>query len=213
MNTDKYLYVSSVGSQLWHMERADSDIDYFAIYQAPSTDILLGKNCMESKHVMEGTDDIQQHEIGRVVDSLLLGNFNFLLGVFSTLGVKHWSQLDELRRLGRANLSRRCYKSIHGLAVGNFNKYIESGKEAGAKAQKRLNTICRTMAMGIHLLNTGEFKFAPFTDGSREAVISLLKELEAAHLNSTLPEKPICPERLEDWLLARRMEDLKVRGI
>lgn len=206
MDMDKYLYVSSVGSQLWHMERPDSDTDYFAIYQAKSTDILLGKECTKSHHTLKGDDDIQSHELGQTVASLTQCNLNFLVGLFSPLTVKPWDRLDELRALAKLNLSRACYKSIHGMAVGNFNKYIKTGKETGAPAQKRMNTICRSLRMGINLLKTGEFAFVPFEGASPDTVVAMIQMLDEAHENSKLPAKPPCPEKLEAWLLERRIE-------
>jgi len=209
MNMDGYLYVASVGSQLWHMARPDSDIDYFAIYQAKSTDILLGKNCMESHHTLKGDDDVQSHELGQTVASLTQCNLNFLIGLFSPLTIKPWDELDALRYLAKQNLSRACYKSIHGMAVGNFNKYIKTGKETGAPAQKRMNTICRSIQMGITLLKTGEFEFKPFEGASPDTVVTMIQMLDAAHENSKLPAKPPCPEKLEAWLLERRMEAIR----
>lgn len=208
------LFSTNTGSHLWSMQRPESDIDYYVAYQAPSIDFLLGHAHTGSHQSIIGLDDRQSHEIGRVVDELLKGNFNHIIGVMSPLTMQDWSELPKLRELTKLNLSKCCYNSIHGLAIHNMKKYIWSPTKelkplTPEAKQKKLNTVMRTLKFGITLIETAEFKFEPAWDATEEDIKNAIAELDESYANcDKLPDKPQAVNEMMDWLLDIRFQQL-----
>jgi len=216
------LFTTTIGSHLWSMEHANSDTDLFQVYVASTEDILKGTANLKSIFIQKDNVDTHKHEVGKVIEQLLKGNLNFLVGVVSPIvnacyayeepigdGSCEYEMklpLYELQKIVKENIAKNCYHSIHGLAVGNYKKYIESGLD---NTPQRCAKVLRTLAFGITLLYTGKFEFAPKTgeDGA-ETIIRWLGGLEQAYKSSTLPEKPN-EKPFREWLYNIRMVDLE----
>ena len=128
-----------------------------------------------------------------------------MLGVMSPIVIKGWSELLELRRLTKMNLSKQCFHSINGLGVHNYKRFIESEKDT---SPKRCNLIARVLKMGTTLLKTGEFEFLPVSDIKPQDILPLIDELKHAYLHSTLPDEPEHVQEMLDWLLSIRLDSL-----
>lgn len=210
------LWETNCGSHLWQMNTPESDIDYYLVFLSPSIDFLIGKGNIHSVHSIIGEDDKQSHELMIVVNELLKGNFNHIIGVFSPLVIRDWEELPELRRLGKLNLSKKCYNSIHGLATHNLKKFITNPTKemkplTPEAKQKKLNTIMRTLNFGINLLETGEMKFSPAWDTDEGNVENAIMELDESFANSKLPEEPEHVDEFIEWLLKIRLKSLDRR--
>lgn len=193
-----------IGSHIWNMATPDSDLDLFRIYAEPTTAILNGTATKKSKFIQENGTDIAVHEVEKVVEQLLKGNMNFLIGVLSPLVVLDTGYLEELRKITLQNLSKNCFHSIYGMAKANYKKYIESGADT---SEKRCNKICRFLVWGINILRHNKVSFKPFEGGTPEKVLELLEELKHAYEESQLPEKPQ-EEPFREWLLNLRKDIL-----
>jgi len=216
---NRILWWTNVGSHMWGMNHAGSDVDVYEVVQVPTRDILIGKAKTSFANRVETADnftsgdggtvklDIQTHEIGNVVHQILEGNVNALWGVFSpiVLSVMDDGVLEGFRRAARMNLSKRTYKSLQGLAYHNLSKYVETGKDLSAK---RLNIMARTIQMGITLLTYGVIKFEKTAVTTPEEVRGLILQMKMAYELSPLPETPEKPWILEEWLLTLRKQML-----
>jgi len=206
MSENKELFITNVGSHMWGMNRPDSDIDLFVVYQAPSTDFLIGKAHASSHRSMNENIDRVSFELGHVVSQLLKGNINYLWGVMSPKIIKDWDRLQSLRDLTTKNLSKQLYQSVRGLGLHNYKKYIESEKDPTAK---RCTLICRSLNFGIKLLTKGMFSFASMEPCTPKDVPEYLHALDLAYVSSPLPEYPECKRQMEAWLLDVRLHKLK----
>jgi len=181
-----YLFESVIGSHIWGMDTPKSDVDIFRCYIGDSADILLG-NKPENKNFMElNILDIQESELQTVIEQLIINNYNYLVYVFSP--VTRWDSngiKEKLKKYAERCLSKHCFDSIHGLALSNYKKYIESNKD---NTERRCNIICRTLQFGITLLNEGKVEFKPFVGGNKDKILELLEKLDKAKNNSKLPD-------------------------
>jgi len=194
-------FTAEIGSTIWNMRHAKSDTDLFRVYVASTEEILKGTANTRSKFTQKDNVDIAIHEIGKVVDMLTKGNLNFLIGVMSPLTVSIaepplTSFYFKLRDIVKENISKNCYHSIHGLAVHNYKKYIENGKD---DSERRCNKILRVLVFGKTLLDTGKLEFKPFKEGVHDDIEAWIYQLDEAYKYSLLPEKPD-EKTYRDWL-------------
>ena len=208
-------FTTTIGSDIWGMRHAKSDTDLFRVYVASTEEILKGTWNMKSKFTQKDNIDIALHELGKVVEQLLKGNFNFLVGTMSPIvvGAHNPLFLHELREMVRENISKNCYHSIHGLAVHNYKKYIVSGKD---DSERRCNKILRVLQFGKDVLDTQphvingrivfntKFAFKPFSGGVPDDIEAWIYQLDEAYKYSQLPEKPD-EEVYRDWLYKIRL--------
>lgn len=205
------LWETNVGSHVWSMNRPDSDVDVFTAYIIPSSDILSGKNKSGGSHNSH-TEEVDKvsHEIGKVIDELIKGNINFLIGTLSPIVIsEHGNYLRTLKEIViEHGQTKSCVNSIRGLAVSNYKKYvIGSDTSREYPLTKKCNTINRTLLFGINLLNGNGFEFKPVKNQTPEDVKSLLEEFDKVVENSKLPEKTD-PEPFRNYLLDLRIKEL-----
>jgi len=203
----KILITTVTGSHMWGMNRPDSDIDLFTVFQVPSKTILVGDSYEKSKFIQKNGKDIHMHEVGKVIEMLIKNNVNFVWGVTSPLFVEGDERIyKELGEIARSLLSKQIYKPVQGLAIHNYKKYIESKKDV---SEKRCNTITRSIIFGITALN-GEIKYTPTKGANPDAINVLLSELDAAYENSKLPERPDgdAVRKAKEWLFDLRLQYL-----
>ncbi|MHB1764914.1 MAG: DNA polymerase beta superfamily protein [Gammaproteobacteria bacterium] len=204
---EQILFSTVVGSHMWGMNHAKSDIDYFVCYLNNTKDILLGK---QSKSIFisdkELNIDISGHELGNVINQLKAGNYNFIIGIMSPLVINQSEYLNMLKIATEANMSKLIYAPINGMATQNIKKYIDSGIDT---SEKRCNVISRALQFGITLFNTGKMDFKEYTNSSPEKVKELQQELKEAFETTSLPETPPNPSMFDDILLSARSARLK----
>jgi predicted nucleotidyltransferase len=194
---------TNVGSHVWQMNHKDSDIDTFQIYTEELQNILNGTAKRKSYFTEKenGITDIAIHEIEIVINQLLKGNINFIVGVCSPLILKTTKEFEILRNLTTNHLAKNCYHSINGLAVHNFKKYENELTE------KKLNQIIRTLFFGINILKHNKIIFQPNTNGTTEKYFETLELLKESFENSSLPEEPE-EKPFRDFLLNLRLKQL-----
>lgn len=206
------LFETNIGSHAWQMNRPDSDIDLFSAYIIPTRDLLSGRNHGYGSHCSgssgAGEEDRVSHEIGKVVNMLIKGNINFLVGVLSPIVIHdHNNWLECLRSIVEVyGQTKACTHSIRGLAVHNYRKYKDITDDK--VLTKTCNTINRTLLLGVNLLNGNGFKFQPIWNQTPEDVINMLDEFDKAVLNSKLPEATD-PEPFREYLYNVRLAELK----
>ncbi len=210
----KTLWVTNIGSHAWLMTRPDSDIDIFTSYIIPSKDILSGKIRMSGSYCSgssgPGETDSVSHEIGKIVDELIKGNINFLVGTLSPLIIsQHKDCLISLKNIViNHGQTKACIHSIRGLAVHNYRKFIIGQDTARDYPLIKLcNTINRVLLFGINLLDGKGFRFEPVKNQTPEDVKNFLDEFDKAVISSNLPDKTD-PEPFREYLFEIRMREL-----
>lgn len=199
----KIIAETVVGSHIWNMNHKGSDIDLFQIYLEPTRKVLDGTSKKESYFKQIAGVDTAIHEAGKVVNMLLAGNINFIVGVLSPLVQTTSDEFRELRLLVEANLAKNCYYSINGLAIHNKLKYEGTDK----MTDKRWNQIIRSLEFGIRILKGEGVQFKSVENGSAEVFEEKLACLLKAFETSSIPEKP--NEKLfRDWLYDIRMRTM-----
>ena len=194
-----------VGSTVWSMNTRYSDVDTFRVYAEKPENILMGKKDYFPGFLQLENTDIATHEAGKVVDELIRGNINYLVGVLSPNVITSLNEFDRLREIVRNNLAKNCYSSIHDMAQRNYLKYIVTEKDAGTK---KCNQIVRFINFGINLLLNHEIAFEPCKNSEPDDILEKISELNWTHEISTLPEKPD-EKPYRDWLLKLRLDDLQ----
>jgi predicted nucleotidyltransferase len=203
------LFETVVGSHAWHMNHEASDIDIFRCVLADTRNVLLGKEESNSFDQTIPNLDIQTSELRTVISQLIISNFNYLVAIHTPVVLfQNEESLTRLRELSKEAISKQAYDSIHGLATQNYKKYIESKKD---DSPKRCNVVARGIVFGIRLLEKQQLFFMPMVDATPEKIVSLMKDLDTAKENSSLPEK--CSDRVKtkfnDYLLDMRLKALE----
>jgi len=204
------LFMTCVGSHMWHMESKESDVDLVVIYIAPTKSILRGEKIsatisqrMEEKNGV--IYDTLGWEIGHLMDQLVKGNVNAIWNAASPLVLQPSSVQEKLKALIEANLCRETYRSILGMAKSQ----IQSEKKPVKNAGKGCRTALRTINFGIELLTNGRLCFEPVLHiPEAEEVAEKMCRLEEAYEASSLPDLPN-EDAFRDFLLRLRLEDLK----
>lgn len=196
MDNAQLLSVTNIGSHMWKMNHAKSDIDYGVIYVAPTKKILRGTAYVDSNQFEIDGNDVAIHEIGKVINMLISGNVNFLWIVFSPIIINETPFSKELRNILIQNNSANTYHSIKGLAVKNYKKYLVDGNLAEGEGlsilPKKRKIIMRTLNYGIKLLNgEGCINYIPASgDYDNQTILDTIELLDRAYENTNLPEIP-----------------------
>lgn len=207
------LYESVVGSHMWKMDHALSDLDIFYVYAEDPKRILDGTANTRSQMFQETKDgkkvDIAYHEVGHLVDQLLKGNINYVVGITTPIVRKDHPAFAELRNLMKVHAARNVYHSVRGMATGNIEKYMV--KEADT-SNKKCAQIIRTIRFAEILLKEGVYRYETPPNNLRpEDVIKALAALDETFRASSLPMDPD-PKPFRAWLLKLRLDQMKGSG-
>ncbi len=202
----RVLFKTIIGSHMWNMGHINSDVDYFVCFAYDTREILRNLRALqESFFVHTAREDTHYHEIGKVVEQLLKGNLNYILGVMSPVIVITSRYHKKLKELLERYPPRNAYHSIRGFAINNYERAL---KEESPPTEHRLNKILRVLEFGITLLKTGVYEFRAVSGATPDLIKTKLKELDAAYRKSTLNER-IPEDAIRDLLLEIRLENLK----
>ena len=230
----EHLVIYLSGAHAYGFPSPDSDLDLKCIHVAP-TGALVGfappNPTFDRAEIIEEVEiDYTSNELALALGGILGGNGNFLERVLGRTALETAPELEALRPLVKATLSRRFHRHYRGFA-GSQQRALEQ-----TPTVKKLLYVIRTAVTGTHLLLTGELEtdlqlLAPEYDladvgqlieakkkGERiEANPALLAEwqprlgeicsrLDRARDESSLPEEPTSESiaALESWLVATR---------
>lgn len=230
----EHLVVYLSGAHAYGFPSPDSDLDLKCIHIAP-TAALVGfappSPTFDRAEIIEEVEiDYTSNELSHALGGVLNGNGNFLERILGRTALETSPELEGLRPLAQAAVSRRYHRHYRGFA-GSQQKALEQ-----TPTVKKLLYVIRTAITGTHLLLTGELEtdlqlLAPkygLADvaslieakkkGERiEANPAILAEwqprlaeicsrLDRARDESALPEDPTpdSAAALESWLVAIR---------
>jgi predicted nucleotidyltransferase len=227
----RHLVIALSGAHAYGFPSPDSDLDLKAIHVDPTPALLglgLGTPHVDRMEVIEGVEiDYTSNEIRPVLLGVLQGNGNYLERILGVLQPQRAPELEILRPLVKATLSKRMFRHYIGFATSQL-------KAAEGGGVKKLLYVLRTALTGAHALRTGEIVIDvrelldAYGFGGARALIEAkragetiaLSEVEAArwrdevkraldvlveaHQRSALPEEPRGAADLEAWLIAER---------
>lgn len=236
----RHLVIALSGAHAYGFPSPDSDLDLKSIH-FDETERLLGLGHgtphVDRMEVIEGVEiDYTSNEIKPVLLGVLQGNGNYLERVLGALQPRRGPELDGLRPLVQAALSKRIFRHYLGFAQSQ----LKAAQAAEGASAKKLLYVLRTALTGAHALRSGrmvidlrelldtygfgaareliEAKRAGETiklsaeAGARwtEEVTRAFAVLREAYLGSALPEEPPAEAAaaLESWLLAERRKRL-----
>lgn len=211
------LWTTIVGSHVWQMNNPNSDTDLFTAYIIPTEDILSGRNRGNGSHNYQSvTEDRTSHEIGKIINELIKGNINFLVGTLSYLVIhQHNNCLNDLKYLLKQHgQTKACVNSIKGLATSNYKKYIVNcnSEKKEHLVIKKCGMINRTLLFGIGVLEGNGFNFMPIVNQTPTDVKEMLDRFNQAVIDSTLPEKTY-PDPFRNYLFNLRLKELDGKKI
>ena len=132
MNERKILYKVESGSKMYGTTTPESDTDYTSVFLPTSYDLLSLQNCefidMSSKGAKEyrrnTSEDIdnQMHSISRYVHLVLHANPNLTEMLFCKNPIIEDERFTELKNNYKKLLSKNCYNSFTGFAIGQKKK-------------------------------------------------------------------------------------------
>ncbi|MBZ4332734.1 DNA polymerase beta superfamily protein [Corallococcus sp. AS-1-12] len=191
----EHLVISLSGAHAYGFPSHDSDLDLKAIHIAP-TAALLG---LQPRHVpaerlevLEGVEvDYSSNELQPVLLGILQGNGNYIERVLGAITVRALPELEALRPLVRAVLSRRIHRHYRGFAQGQLREWEKSG----FRSVKKLLYVLRTTLTGTHALRTGEVEtdvtglLEPYGSGEARALVERKRSGERIELTDALSEQ------------------------
>ena len=151
-----HLVVHLSGAHASGFASPDSDLDLKAAHIEPTEKFLgLGTPRLVANRleVIDGVEiDYTSNEIETAIRGVLKGNGNMLERVTTAAPFRRSPELDDLRELSLAALSKRFYRHYQGFAAMQRKAVLE----ADAPTAKNLLYVLRTSLTGAHLLLTGE---------------------------------------------------------
>jgi predicted nucleotidyltransferase len=206
------LFETVVGSHAWKMNKPKSDFDIFQVYQIPTRYILSGgyedKTALCAK---ENGNDVSRHEIGNVIEQLLKGNFNYIVGICSPIiNEDKYGYLKELSKITKRNLAKNIHHSTLGLASHQKRKYLDHPEKSysSEEIQKKINLIVRSLMFGEWILREGKINFYPIVDQEKTEIQYWINRINEAYELSELPKVPN-PTEFREFLYKIRMDELK----
>ncbi len=234
----RHLVVALSGAHAYGFPSPDSDLDIKGVH-ITRTRALLGLPRelppAERLEIIANVEiDYSSNEIGSVVAGVLAGNGNYIERILGALILADSSELAEFSELTRAALSRKVFRHYSGFARNQ--RHALRTKEPTAK---RLLYVLRTALTGLHLLTSGELRvdlrpnaedykighvleLIEFKTRGENVLLSdalyaqwnrrldeLIARMTAARESSPLPLAATNAEAFEQWLIERRVAELK----
>jgi predicted nucleotidyltransferase len=230
----RHLVVSLSGAHAYGFASPDSDLDLKAIHVAP-TRALLGLHPAstetERMEVLDGVEiDYTSNELAGALRGILKGNGNYIERILGHLQPRGSAELEALKPLVAASLSRRAFHHYRGFSSSQLQEF----ERGGARSAKRLLYVLRTALTGAHLLisgrlitdvtllldehgfreaqelldikKSGEKAGIAVEDAPRWRVVAqrAFQVLDDALARSPLPEAPPNADALDAWLVELR---------
>ena len=153
-----HLVVSLSGAHAYGFPSPDSDLDLKAIHAVPTRELLgLGPapGPAERLEVIDAVEiDFSSNELHGVLKSILLGNGNYVERVLGHLQPQVTAELEALRPLVKAVLSRKLHRHYLGFGRSQLHEW----EKTGFRSAKKLLYVLRTTLTGVHALRTGEIQ-------------------------------------------------------
>ena len=220
----KLIFTKTWGSHSHNTNLPHSDMDFLAVYQAPTKDIL---SLNPPSDTIEGNKpDYQAHELSKFCRLLLKGNPGVVEMLFTEkmcYVAEAWQELKEQRK---NFLSQRTVNQYLGYANGQLSKLTKGSclKTTGGKFNEKWAYHAIRLLMDAQRISKGEEPVLWKTGGEQSTLMDirtgatpqeyiekmirrLIKEIEDRK-PWDLPEEND-KEFLNDWMLRLRLQDLE----
>ena len=230
------IFYSLSGAHLYGFASKDSDFDIRGCHILPTKDFLGLHKPRLVVEEMDGDNDFVSQEIEKFIGLMIKPNGNVLEQINSPIVLKTSKEHRELKKLAKGCLCRRLYFHYNGMAMQNYRKFLEKGKNT----VKKYLYVLRSLMTGIYLLETGKlepnititnkyFKYpvvkeliklkteeksvmpktAAVHNQAQKLIADLFYRLKESREKSKLPEEPKNKKELNDFLIEMRMKYLK----
>jgi len=237
------LFVTISGAHLYGFPSEDSDYDLRGVHLLPMADCLgleTGTETVDRTDVRDGLEvDLVTHDAKKFFGLMLKNNGYVMEQVLSPLVMLTTPEHEELRAIAKECVTRYHAHHYLGFAASQWKLF----RKEDPPRVKPLLYLYRVLLTGIHLMRTGEVEanlvtlnesfqlpglsdlIAAKTGGAeKETVVvdlphqereyqRLIGELEQAHENSSLREKPTGAAALNDLLIRLRVQSGKADGL
>ncbi len=154
----KHLVIALSGAHAYGFPSPDSDLDLKAVHIEPTASLLgLGstRETFDRLEILDGVEiDYTSNELRGVLGGIAAGNGNYIERILGAHIIHRSPELEELRALVPAALSRRVHRHYRGFASSQRKAF----EEAASPTAKKLLYVLRTALTGTHLLRTGELR-------------------------------------------------------
>jgi len=237
-----HLVVALSGSHAYGFPSPDSDLDIKGIHAEPTEKFLgLGSpsKAANKLEIVDGVEtDYTSNELTQALGGLIGGNGNYLERVLGALILHTTDVHTELKELARGAISKRYHRHYRGFAI----QQVKGVREADTPTAKKVLYVLRTALTGTHLLTSGELVVDVTrlldeaglgharelvevkTRGERTELASgdrkrwlvdlekVIRKLDEARANSTLPDEAKNTPEIESWLIDYRKKHLGERS-
>lgn len=230
------IFYSLSGAHLYGFASKDSDFDIRGCHIDPTKAILSLQKPRDVIEITEGDNDFVSQELEKFIGLMLKPNGNVLEQLHSPLVIMTSKEHKELKKLAKGCYCKRLYFHYNGMAMQNYKKFLEKGKNT----VKKYLYVLRSLMTGIYLLETGKlepnititnkhFKFpvvkelirikveeqatlprnSAIHNQAQKLIADLFYRLKESREKSKLPEEPKNKKELNDFLVQMRIKYLK----
>ncbi|MBW2973468.1 nucleotidyltransferase domain-containing protein [Candidatus Woesearchaeota archaeon] len=230
------VFYSLSGAHLYGFASKDSDFDIRGCHIVPTKELLGLRKPWPVVEIMQGDNDFVSQEIEKFIGLMIKPNGNVLEQLLSPLNIVTSKEHRELKKLAKGCMCRRLYFHYNGMAMQNYKKFLDKGKNT----VKKYLYVLRSLMTGIYLLEQGKlepnititnkhFKFpvvkeliklkkeeqstlpknSKVHNQAQKLIADLFYKLKECRETSKLPEEPNNKEELNKYLIETRMKYLK----
>ena len=230
------IFYSLSGAHLYGFASKDSDFDIRGCHIDPTKEILSLQKPREVVEITEGDNDFVSQELQKFIGLMLKPNGNVLEQLYSPINIVTSKEHRELKKLAKGCFCRRLYFHYNGMAMQNYRKFLDKGKNT----VKKYLYVLRSLMTGIYLLEKGKlepninetnkyFKFkivkeliklkkeeqatlprnSAIHNKAQKQIADLFYRLKESREKSKLPEEPKNKEEMNEFLIKMRIKYLK----
>jgi len=230
------VFYSLSGAHLYGFASKDSDYDIRGCHIQPTKELLGLKKPREVMEITEGDNDFVSQEIEKFIGLMLKPNGNVLEQLYSPINLVTSKEHRKLKKLAKGCICKRLYFHYNGMAMQNYKKFLDKGKNT----VKKYLYVLRSLMTGIYLLEKGKLepniketnkyfkssivkeliklktkekstlpRKSAIHNQAQKQIADLFYRLKESREKSKLPEEPKNKEELNEFLIKMRIKYLK----
>ncbi|MBD3304283.1 nucleotidyltransferase [Candidatus Woesearchaeota archaeon] len=234
--TKNPVFYSLSGAHLYGFASKDSDYDIRGCHVEPTRKVLGLQKPRGVVEAMEEDNDFVSQEIEKFIGLMLKPNGNVLEQLYSPIKLVTSKEHRELKKLAKGCFCKRLYFHYNGMAMQNYKKFLDKGKNT----VKKYLYVLRSLMTGTYLLEKGKLepninetnkyfkssivkeliklktkeqstlpRNSAIHNKAQKQIADLFYRLKESREKSKLPEEPKNKEELNEFLIKTRVKYLK----